>query len=317
MQVEALFRIWDYNYYDDKKTLPWFELGFSYWDSEETKKMIKLSEELKPWPDYLNDEELKKGRKLTDSEWQDLAQDWSEVSQWYPGKYEIESVQPGFDLDEDTKKKKGNKEKGLFYRRPLHEWRMNKETIKLIKDGMNNKRYDGFDYNRFNRIKAMSVILGDAMNVLNRRRKSMPAKYSDKIVQKLYSSNKLKIATIIDLSFEIFESVKLRLYQLERDVNGLKVRLKRHGEDRVDLVAQIAFLSKELKSFYKDNDSQLIDELSSIVSPERVGRIKRLQVQLREAQELLKKHDEKKSGLLFQLDSYTSSLQMWGKLRSK
>ena len=237
--------------------------------------------------------------------------------QWYPGRDERESVQNSFDLDEDTKKKKGNKEKGLFYRKPLHEWRMNKETIKLIKDGINNERYDGFDYNRFNRIKAMSVILGDVINVLNRKRKSMPVKYSDEIVQKFYSSNKLKIDKIMEFSSEIYATVELRFIQLKRDVEGLKIQLKRHGEDRLDLVTQIAFLSKELKSYYKDNDSSLIDEFSSLISPERTGRIKRLQVQLRETQELLKKHDKKKSGLVFNLDSYTTSLQKWGKLRPK
>jgi hypothetical protein len=122
--------------YEEKKILPWFETGFSYWDSDEIKKMIELQNNQKPWNDYVNDQEVKKGRKLTQEEVDHLAQDWMYIYQWYPGQDVIQSNEIVFDRDFDAKKKKGNKEMGKFYRKPLHAWRMDLETIKLIKNGI-------------------------------------------------------------------------------------------------------------------------------------------------------------------------------------
>jgi hypothetical protein len=314
IQVEALFRIWDYNLYEEKKFLPWFETGFSYWDSDEIKKMIKLQNNQKPWRDYVSDQEIEKGRKLTQEEIDYLAQDWIYISQWYPGQDVIQSNDLIFERDFDAKKKKGNKEMGKFYRKPLHAWRMDLETIKLIKNGINNERYDGFDYNKFNRIKATSLMLIDAIHVINRKRKSMPARYSDEIIQKYYILYKGKIKQIIDLSSSISESIRWRYLKYELEVKFLKTQIRRHGQDRLNLVTKIALLKKELKMY----DTK-IDELSYLTNPNSVDEriFKNLQFELKTSQDRLIIHDKNKGLLLSKLKSANMCLQKWGKLRSK
>lgn len=276
--------------------------------------MIELQNNQKPWNDYVNDHEVKKGGKLTQEEVDNLAQDWMYISQWYPGQDVIQNYEIVFDWDFDAKKMKGNKEKGKFYRRPLHSWRMDLETIKLIKNGINNQRYDGFDYNKFNRIKATSLILIDAINVLSRKRKSMPVKYSDEIIQKQYILYKNKIKRIIDLSFSISESIRIELRRLEIEVKYFKTRIKIHGDERLYLVTRIAQLKKELKNF----DTKL-NEFSYLTNPNSVDEriFRSLQSELNIVQDGLIIHDKNKGQLLSKLKMANSCLQKWGKLKSK
>jgi hypothetical protein len=150
---------------------------------------------------------------------------------------------------------KGNKEMGKFYRKPLHAWRMDLETIKLIKNGINNERYDGFDYNKFNRIKATSLILIDAIHVINRKRKSMPVKYSDEIIQKyyvLYKSKIKQIKGIPDVSVKLLRKV----VKEEKANNNLRNQLSSFNHDEKE--GTEIFKAKMLRDLL-EMDNKLIE----------------------------------------------------------
>lgn len=153
-----------------------------------------------------------------------------------------EDLMPALEHDEELKKRKGGKES----RKPLHAWRLNLETYKIIKTGG-----VGYQWKLFNRIKAESLILWDAIQVLRGERKSMPKSYPDKITQGFYDQkNQDKVMQIIHESFSYSQGNKLRI---EKQLKGLKDTLKNHDKKRVDLVFQMALLNEKLKKWGKQS----------------------------------------------------------------
>lgn len=149
---------------------------------------------------------------------------------------------PALDRDEELKKRKGGKES----RKPLHAWRLNLETYKIIKTGG-----VGYQWKLFNRIKAESLILWDAIQVLRGDRKSMPKSYRDKITQRFYDQkNQVKVDQIIHECLSFSKGNKLRI---EKQLKGLKETLKNHDKKRLDLMFQMALLSDRLKKWGKQS----------------------------------------------------------------
>jgi hypothetical protein len=153
-----------------------------------------------------------------------------------------EDFMPALDHDEELKKRKGGKES----RKPLHAWRLNLESYKIIKtDGV------GYQWKLFNRIKAESLILWDVIQVLRGDRKSMPKSYPDKITQGFYDEkNQEKVAQIIHESLSFSKGNKSRI---EKQLKVLKETLKNHDKKRVDLLFQMALLSDKLKKWGKQS----------------------------------------------------------------
>jgi hypothetical protein len=90
----------------------------------------------------------------------------------------MESILMEFIEDDPAiKSSKGGK------RRAIHEWLLNKETFRVITSNA-----VGYQWELYNRIRAESLILWDAFQVINGNLKSMPESYSDNKVQRFYDS---------------------------------------------------------------------------------------------------------------------------------
>jgi hypothetical protein len=157
LELEQLFRPLPCEHiaYEEKKKLPWRKIYDDPFYSSDLNRKVKLSQELNPWIKFLKDAEEKKGRKLTQDEWDTLAQEWMELYEFYPGKEHWDEVAESFELDKKNKKQKGKRDKFSKDRKPLFDWRLNKETFNLIQ----RQRAAGFDSNKFNRIQIHSFLL--------------------------------------------------------------------------------------------------------------------------------------------------------------
>ncbi len=134
-------------------------------------------------------------------------------------------------MAKDHREKRNKGKKDGKERKWLLDNKMNLEAFNLIMDGSQLNQYAGFNYNRFNRIKAESLILGDAIRVMNGELRSMPRSYPDKITQYFYGQkNRDKVAQIIRESFAITEAKNACLLdQIKKHkiaIHELRKRLK-------------------------------------------------------------------------------------------
>ena len=151
-------------------------------------------------------------------------------------------LMPGLDHDEELKNRKGGKED----RKALHKWRIDRKSYTIITDGN-----VGYQWKLFNRIKAESLILWDAIQVLRGERKSMPKSYPDKITQRFYDQkNQDKVRQIIQEYICFSKGAKLRI---EQELKQAKDALRKHDKKRVDLLFQMALLSERLNKWGKQS----------------------------------------------------------------
>jgi len=149
-------------------------------------------------------------------------------------------LQHGFDHDEETKKRKGPKDSKA--RKPLSKWMIGRNTFNLIKaDGI------GYERKKFNAIKADSLILWDAIRVINGDLKSMPKSYSDKITQKHFDQkNREKVNQLITESISLISDRKKRL---ENQLKRAEIALIEHDKKRTDLVFWLEMLKEKAKKW--------------------------------------------------------------------
>lgn len=153
---------------------------------------------------------------------------------------EMVNLHHAFAHDEETKKRKGPKDGKA--RKPLIKWMMSKETFNLIKaDGI------GYERKRFNTIKAESLILWDAIRVINGDLKSMPKSYSDKITQKHFDQkNREKVNQLISESISLISDRKKRF---KNHLKSAEIALIVHDKKRTDLVFEIEMLKERVKKW--------------------------------------------------------------------
>jgi hypothetical protein len=254
LELEQLFRPLPCEHisYEEKKKLPWRKIYDDPFYSSDLNRKVKLSQELNPWIKFLKSAELKKKRKLTQDEWDSLAQEWMELYEFYPGKEHWDEVAESFELDEKNKKQKGKRDKFSKHRKPLFDWRLNKETFNLIKsEGV------GFDSNKFNKIQIHSFLLWDEIQDiyhnpedLERVIGTLPKSVSKFIIQGGDSWRKTseKLSLINKESVEILKNRKLRI---ENEIKRTKELLKIHDEKRIKIIARLAVMTKDLKKWGK------------------------------------------------------------------
>ncbi|NBV38449.1 MAG: hypothetical protein EBS00_02615 [Verrucomicrobia bacterium] len=153
---------------------------------------------------------------------------------------EMGELQRGFDHDEETKKRKGPKDGKA--RKPLSKWMIGRNTFNLIKaDGI------GYERKKFNAIKADSLILWDAIRVINGDLKSMPRSYSDKLTQKHFNQkNREKVNQIINESFNLVLDRKRRL---ENKLKRAEIALREYDKNRAHYVFMVVRCREELKKW--------------------------------------------------------------------
>jgi hypothetical protein len=152
---------------------------------------------------------------------------------YYPATFQAHDA-----LKDDCKIKK---QKG-GNRKPLNDWRLNGKNYEIIKaNGV------GYDSNFINRVRAESLILWDAIRVMNGELKSMPRSYPDKKTQSFYGKkNQDKVRQIIQECSLISEERKLLN---EKKLNEAKIKLKNLDNERIDLITEIDYLNKKLKKW--------------------------------------------------------------------
>ena len=114
----------------DRLKLPWLEIPKATW---EVNYQLPPASLLGSWDNCLAIACRKKGRELTESEHDDLAYEYYEAQQDYAGRDEVDKLIMDFDYDEELKVRKGPGPTSL--RKPLAQWRISVEALRLFEAG--------------------------------------------------------------------------------------------------------------------------------------------------------------------------------------
>jgi len=114
----------------DRLKMPWLEIPKATW---EVNYQLPPPSLLGSWDNCLAIACRKKGRELTESEHDDLLYEYYEAQQDYAGRDEVDKLIMDLDYDEELKIRKGPGPTSL--RKPLAQWRINEEALRLFEPG--------------------------------------------------------------------------------------------------------------------------------------------------------------------------------------
>lgn len=212
----------------EKAKLPWLKIPPAPWDDK--KRPAHL---LGSWEECLALATVKKGKALTNLEWEELARDWH--CEW-PGQDEADRLSA--DLEEFEKDQKG---KGLSrgkgrekeHRPPLEKWMIDDKIMKLFRSG---PLENDTERKKLERIKAHSLALSGALKEIAGKGRAKSEHYPKKLAEIIKHSRALALK---------------RKEFLAKQIAWAEGLIKEHDAKRIHLLFEFELLRERWKKVGK------------------------------------------------------------------
>jgi hypothetical protein len=219
----------------DRKKLPWMAIPAASWELGWSDPPKWLQGD---WEKCLTRQTRKLGRKLTQDEWDSLAQDWCFARSEYPGSDENNHLWISLEEHESRQRRKGRSYLTQRHRPGLSRWMLNQDIANLfLAPALDNDT----ERKKLERIAAHSLALADALKVISGEKKSLPASYAPVYERHLTGETRRKLLEVIKHSSEVYDK---RILRLEKELNQIDKR-------RPVLVAYLGRLKSERKKVGK------------------------------------------------------------------
>jgi hypothetical protein len=215
----------------DRKSLPWLPIPPASWEAGWVDPPKHLQGD---WDECLARQTRKLGRKLTDSEWESLAQDWSLARDEYPGSDDAHLLWISLEEHEKNQKRKGRSYFTQKHRPALTRWMFDADFSRLLSTPTLD---NDTERKKLERVTAHSLALADALKVISGEKKALPASYDPVYERHLTGKTRCKLLEIITHSSLIYDK---RIERAEKE-------LKKIDETRPVLVAFLSRLKSERK----------------------------------------------------------------------